>query len=82
MSETSKCPHCGLPINKIKANQMNAEYLVHGMHTSDKRNCWVFSCPMPACGKIISIQHDPISQRNEMATAIAQLVAKELRASR
>jgi predicted DCC family thiol-disulfide oxidoreductase YuxK len=79
MAEYSKCPYCGNSINKLKANQMPAEYRVVGMHNTDSRNCWVFSCPHMSCGKIISVQHDPIQQRISLAQAIADLVAKKLR---
>jgi len=80
MAEYSKCPHCGASISKLKANQMPAEYKESGMINTDSRNCWVYSCPQMSCGKIISVQHDPIEQRNALAKAIADLVAKMLRA--
>ena len=79
MTEYSKCPHCGNQISKFKANVMPAEYRVAGMHSTDARNCWVYSCPHSSCGKIIAVQHDPIELRNSTARLVADEVSKKLR---
>lgn len=79
MAEVSKCPHCDKFIGKLRVSQMSAEYNASGMHNADSRNCWVFSCPLPACGKIISVQHDPIQQRDALGRAIADFVVSRIR---
>ena len=78
MTENSKCPHCGHSFSNLKLNQMPAEYRAPGMTKADSRNCWVYSCPWPACGKAISVHH----ASDELARLVADIVTSRLRESR
>jgi len=70
--ELIRCPHCNLMMGKLKINKIPAEYLLAGTNAQIVViSSVVYSCSLPACGKVISIQADPIQQRNDTATAVA-----------
>ena len=69
--ELIRCPHCNLMISKLRINKLPAEYLPVGASDPIVISSVVYSCSLPACGKPISIQADPIQQRNDIANAVA-----------
>ena len=69
--ELIRCPHCNLFINKLKINKLPAEYLPAGAGTPIIISSVVYSCSHPQCGKVISIQADPIQQKNDTVNAVA-----------
>ena len=69
--ELIRCPHCNLMMSKLKINKIPAVYLPAGTNTPIMISSVVYSCSVPACGKVISIQADPIQQKNDIANAVA-----------
>jgi hypothetical protein len=76
MSEIAKCPHCSQLITKLKVVPMEAEYSQAGSLRVDSRKCWVYICPSVTCGKILSIQYDPIAQRDETAVVVKKQLGR------
>ncbi|MBK9187172.1 MAG: hypothetical protein IPP76_11355 [Moraxellaceae bacterium] len=68
--ENYRCPHCNLMWQKLKVSKIPAEYQPIGVATPITVSCVVYSCQSPTCGKAISIQADPIQQRNDIAAAV------------
>ena len=68
--ENYRCPHCNLMWQKLKISKIPAEYQPIGAATSITVSCLVYSCQNPTCGKAISIQADPVQQKNDIAAAV------------
>ena len=68
--EMYRCPHCNFLGQKLRISKIPAEYQPIGAATPITVSCVVYSCQSPTCGKAISIQADPVQQRNDIAAAV------------
>lgn len=62
----AKCPHCGRNIGALNAmtslaNERGAQWPVV-----------VYSCPMIACSKVISVQADPFHVNDDLKTKLTK----------
>jgi hypothetical protein len=72
--EIVKCPHCGNHIPSLKINSMEAEYRQPGSSHVEKIKLAAYSCPLPLCSKVISVQEDPLASKKGIVTAITNLL--------
>lgn len=63
-----KCPHCDHPVMAVRISAVTGT----APPPNPDRKLLAYSCSHPPCGKVISIEMDPIALRSEIVASVLE----------
>ena len=72
--EIIKCPHCSNLITSLKISSIDTDCHHPASSKIEKIKVIAYSCPLPQCMKVISIQEDMLSLKKILISTITNLL--------